>query len=121
MEDVLSPVERIWKRRAEERRALAIERTLATFDAMRNAGLSVKVTGSLVRGDFGASSDVDLLVEGQWSDVVKAHKIAEQQMLGFPFDVIPVQLLAPEAIQISQEGALNEIDFRRRFGEPRET
>lgn len=89
-----------------ERRRRALGLAGGTLDALREAGVSAQIVGSLVKGKFRADSDVDYLVENRGglpeSTVVS---IVESSMDGFPFDIVFADRADPGLLAMMREEA----------------
>lgn len=71
------------------RRDLAIERARKACAVLAKMGVTAQVFGSLAKGEFGPSSDIDLLVTRYPPDLKYAIEgIVEDHLEGFRFDVV---------------------------------
>jgi transcriptional regulator with XRE-family HTH domain len=84
-----SRLERLLAGRAAQRRRKALALAARTLGALRAAGVSASIVGSLAKGRYRAGSDADFLVEdrGPLSES-RIVTIAERTMAGFPFAII---------------------------------
>lgn len=74
--------------------------------AMEERGIEVLLTGSLARGDFWPSSDVDFLVircPREWK--YRIEGVVEDVMNGVPFDVIYEDELLPGKARLMRRDA----------------
>lgn len=91
---------------ASTTRTVALERARAAVTAMEAKGLSVLLTGSLARGDFGRYSDVDFLITlcpREWK--YRIESVVEDLMLDVPFDVIYEDELGPGKARLMRRDA----------------
>lgn len=110
MSSPLSSYVEAWQRRAERQaaetalrreRALELVPELAELLRTRFAARRVVLIGSLARGDFGPSSDIDLVAEGIpperfFRAGVELERVAE----GFDVDLIPAETATPEMLEV---------------------
>jgi transcriptional regulator with XRE-family HTH domain/predicted nucleotidyltransferase len=83
-----SQLGRLFAQRATERRRRALELAGRTLEALRRAGVSACIVGSLAKGRFRGDSDVDFLVEDRGGvPESRVLGIVEASMAGFPADV----------------------------------
>jgi transcriptional regulator with XRE-family HTH domain len=83
-----SQLGRLFAQRATERRRRAMELAGRTLEALRRAGVSACIVGSLAKGRFRGDSDVDFLVEDRGGlPESRVLGIVEGSMAGFPADV----------------------------------
>jgi predicted nucleotidyltransferase len=102
--------------RKRRRRALALARR--TLGALRNAGVSACVFGSLAKGRFHTRSDVDYLIEDRGGvSESRILAIVEAAMRAFPFDVTFAERADPRLLAMMREEAhlvpAFERDYRR--------
>jgi predicted nucleotidyltransferase len=95
----LQKFETIAANRADAARLQARQRAVRVTEFLAERGITVLVTGSLAKGGFGITSDVDFLV----TDCPKALKYTieadvEDCMGPIPFDVIYLDEIRPERI-----------------------
>lgn len=109
-----SPVEAVMERRTSLRKALAVERAVATLSALDQAGLKAWLVGSLAKDRFGLHSDVDILVECDANSELRAFKIVEAEMRGFPSQLIPTCDLNDEALGHFLRDAIDASGVRAR-------
>ena len=93
-----SRIETVLERRTDQKKAVAVERSLAALSALERAGIAAWIVGSLVKGGFSFHSDVDVLVQCSPEEELRAFKIVEAAMHGFPFHLIPTCNLDEEAL-----------------------
>jgi predicted nucleotidyltransferase len=92
---------------ASERTALALQRAGEALRRLQAAGIRAWLVGSLAKGRFNASSDVDFVVDCPKVREYEAFKIIEGAMGDFPFNLVPFQRLREDAIPFMMEGALD--------------
>lgn len=99
---------------AGKRRTEALLRAQDSLERLESAGIRAWVAGSLAKDRFGANSDVDFVVECARADEFKAFKIIEGAMVGFPFDMVPINRIEQDALPFFMEGALDASGLRAR-------
>jgi predicted nucleotidyltransferase len=109
-----SSIDIIFAQRLRSRLEVAETRTLASLEALDAAGIKAQVTGSLVRGNFSAYSDVDFLIGGTWADWSRAVTIIEDRMGDLPIDVVSCFSIPDDQLMFSTHGALDASGFRAR-------
>lgn len=85
----MTRMERLIARRIEARRTKAKAAAARVLGTLRSQGVDVEVVGSLSRGDFDLTSDVDFLVlrcPHHLRYAIEAD--VEDEMGGLPFDVV---------------------------------
>ena len=97
---------RLLAAKALERRRRALGLAGGSLAALRKAGVSAQIVGSLVKGKFRADSDVDFLVEnrGGLSESMVVS-IVESGMAGFPFDIVFADRADPGLLAMMREEA----------------
>jgi transcriptional regulator with XRE-family HTH domain len=92
--------------RAAARRATALGLARATLHALRRRGVRARVIGSLAKGGFRATSDVDYLIEdrGRLAESQVTSAI-ERSMRGFAFDVVFAERADPVLLAMMREEA----------------
>lgn len=84
-----SPLSMILRKRAQTRLAVARPRAAAAVSRLGQAGVQARIIGSLARGSFRQTSDVDILVEDPGSSTETAiEEMVRGEMGDFPFDVV---------------------------------
>lgn len=84
-----SPLSRIFRDRALKRLAIAGARVDAALEKLAQHGVRARLIGSMARGSFRATSDVDILVQDPGSlDERAIERIVRAEMGDFPFDVV---------------------------------
>jgi transcriptional regulator with XRE-family HTH domain len=101
-----SRLARLFATRALERRGRALELATRTLKALRRAGVTSRVVGSLAKDAFRADSDVDFLIEDR-AGLAESRVVAivERSMAGFPFDVTFAERMDPRLLAIVREEA----------------
>lgn len=99
-------LERLLRARAEARRREATALARAALRALRKAGVSARIVGSLAKGSFRAGSDVDYLIEDR-NGLAEGEivRLVEAAMHGFPFDVVFAERVDPEILRLMREEA----------------
>jgi predicted nucleotidyltransferase len=90
-----------------ERKRLALRRAAAALLALRDAGVRGWVIGSLAKGRFNRSSDVDIVVDCETAREHEAFRLVEKAMGDFPFHLVPFRRLRDDAKPFMMEGALD--------------
>ena len=84
-----APLSRILRGRAAERLRTAAPRASSALARLAQAGVKARLIGSLAKGTFRPSSDVDILVEDRGPLVESAiEALVRAEMKGFPFDLV---------------------------------
>jgi len=101
-----SRLDRLFGARAAGRRKTALALARATLRALRKRGVSARIAGSLAKGGFRATSDVDYLIEDRGrlpeSQIVE---VIEASMKGFPFDVVFAERADPVLLRMMRAEA----------------
>lgn len=101
-----SPLERLLEARAAERRKTALALARATLRALHKRGVSARIAGSLAKGRFRASSDVDYLIEDRGGlSESRVVEIIEASMKGFPFDAVFADRADPVLLEMMRAEA----------------
>lgn len=88
-------------RRAADRRRLAAAAWFRVVPMLRGLGVEARLVGSLARGDFGPTSDVDILVTACPPDRRYAIEARVEDLLGaLPFHVIYLDEVASPAFRV---------------------
>ena len=95
--DPSSPLARVLRERALKRLQIAHPRAQACIAKLSKRGAKGRIVGSMARGSFRHTSDVDILVEdlGPLKED-EIERIARREMGDFPFDLIYAHKLSPE-------------------------
>jgi prevent-host-death family protein len=94
--DPRSALSRVLRERALKRLALAYPRAQSCVAKLSKRGAKVRIVGSMARGAFRQSSDVDILVEDPGPlQEEEIERIARREMRDFPFDLIYAHKLPP--------------------------
>jgi prevent-host-death family protein len=84
-----SPLSRILRGRALTRLEVARPRAEAAVSRLKQGGVKARIIGSLARGSFRQTSDVDILVEDPGSSTESSiEEMVRSEMGDFPFDVV---------------------------------
>jgi len=84
-----APLSRILRERAAKRLQAAAPRASAALARLEAAGVRARIIGSMARGAFRATSDVDFLVEDRGPlDDAAIEAVVRAEMKGFPFDLV---------------------------------
>lgn len=95
--DQSSPLSRVLRERALKRLQIAHPRAQACVAKLSEQGAKVRIVGSMARGSFHQTSDVDILVEDPGAlKEDEIERIARREMRDFPFDLIYAHKLLPE-------------------------
>jgi predicted nucleotidyltransferase len=92
----------------------ALVRTAEAIEALGARGMRAWAVGSLARGEFRPSSDVDILVECPPGSEYEAFRLIEDRLGDQPFDVIPAGRLHPRALTHLMEEAVDASVLRAR-------
>jgi len=92
---------------ASERTTEALKRAGDALSRLQDVSIAGWVVGSLAKGRFNETSDVDLVVDCPKIREYEAFKIIEAAMGDFPFNLVPFQRLREDAIPFMMEGALD--------------
>lgn len=84
----MSRIESLMEERTAKRMAVASSRARAALDALKKAGISAWVIGSLARRNFRVHSDVDFLVDCDRNSEHVAFRLIEREMGDFPFHFV---------------------------------
>lgn len=95
--DPSSTLARVLRERALKRLQIARPRAQACVAKLSERGAKVRIVGSMARGSFRQTSDVDIFVEdpGRLSED-EIERIVRLEMRDFPFDLIYAHKLSPE-------------------------
>jgi len=95
--DPTSPLARVLLERAMKRLRIAHPRAQSCISKLSKRGAKVRIVGSMARGSFRHTSDVDLLVEdpGPLKED-EIERIASREFRDFPFNLIYAHKLSPE-------------------------
>jgi len=89
-----SALSRLFRGRAQRRLEIAQPRAEAAVEKLRERGVKARIIGSLARGSFRQSSDVDLLIEERGTlEEAAIEQIVRAEMGDFPFDLIYAERL----------------------------
>jgi predicted nucleotidyltransferase len=102
-----SALESDFHRLAGERRSLALPRALKALRDLEAIGLRAWVVGSLAKGRFTPTSDVDFAVDCAPEREHDAFRTIETAMGAFPFHMIPRSRIVEDALPMMMEGALD--------------
>ncbi len=95
--DESSPLSRVLRERALKRLQIAHPRAQACVAKLLEQGAQVRIVGSMARGSFRQTSDVDILVEDPGAlKEDEIERIVRREMRDFPFDLIYAHKLSPE-------------------------
>lgn len=95
-------------RRAQQRRAIAVEKARHVLIALAAVGVDARIIGSLAKGGFDVTSDIDVLViECPQGLKYRIEHLIEDILEGLPFDVIYVDEIPPHRIVQFMEGAVD--------------
>lgn len=84
-----SAIARLMRSRALARLEIAQPRAEAALEKLRERGVTARIVGSLARGAFRETSDVDLLIDDRGGlDEAALEEIVRREMRDFPFDLI---------------------------------
>jgi len=98
-------------RQARRARAVALVKELDR--ELRGVGVEAMVIGSLAKGGFTSTSDIDLLV--MQCPAPKKYRIeglVEDTLVGFKFDVVYLDEIPPHRIGRFMEGAVHASSLR---------
>ncbi|MCE5360452.1 MAG: hypothetical protein JJ714_05595 [Acidithiobacillus sp.] len=90
MEKTETKLERVLRKNAERRRAVALLRAKMVIDRLRSMGIEAEIIGSLASNGFHVKSDVDFLVK-KLADPTQRYAIesmVEDVLKDIPFDVV---------------------------------
>lgn len=97
---------RLFRARAEARRAHAARLAATALRRLRRAGVAAHIVGSLARNKFRADSDVDFLVEDRGGlSEARVAGLIEGAMGAFPFDVVFAERADPVLLELMREEA----------------
>jgi len=95
------------RHRAAERKAVALPLALAALRALEARGIRAWVIGSLAKGRFTSTSDVDFAVDCSRDREYEAFRAIEDAMGDFPFHMVPCSRIAEDAKPYFMEGAVD--------------
>ena len=102
-----SALESDFRSRGSERRSIAVSLALRALRDLEGMGLRAWVIGSLARGRFTPTSDVDFAVDCPPEREHDAFRTIEKAMGAFPFHMIPRSRIAEDAHPTMMEEALD--------------
>lgn len=100
-------VEARFRRMAGERERLALKRATKTLKSLEALGLRAWVVGSLAKGGFTSTSDVDFVIDCPQEREYEAFRMVEREMGAFPFHVLPRRRMKADALPFMMEGAVD--------------
>jgi predicted nucleotidyltransferase len=117
-----SPIEQLMARRIAARRSEAAEKAGRVLRALADNGIGARIIGSLAKGTFRLSSDVDILVDCDAALEPEAFRIIEAIMGEFPFHLLPQRRLREDVRLAMMEEAMHPAMAlaRRRLAETRQ-
>lgn len=114
----MSRIEALMAERTAARAATASTRALAALSALKGAGVSGWVIGSLARGEFRLHSDVDFLVDCDRRSKHAAFRIIEGEMGDVPFHFISARDLNETTRRQLMKEAADATSIRARTRPP---
>jgi len=99
--------------RLDDRRDRAISGARAAVSALAALGVTVVITGSLVRNTFGPHAEVDFLITACPHHLKYAIEgMVEDALGGLPFDVVYLDEIPAWKVARFTEGAVDASDLR---------
>jgi hypothetical protein len=102
-----SATEAGFRRRARERKALAVPLAVQAIRDVEAIGFRAWIVGSLAKGRFSAFSDVDFAVDCPPEREYDAFRVIEKAMGAFPFTMIPYRRIQDDALPFVMEAAID--------------
>jgi predicted nucleotidyltransferase len=102
-----SRMESGFRRRAGERKQRAVRLAVKALQDLEAIGIQAWVVGSLAKGRFSPSSDVDFVVNCPREREYDAFRTIEKAMDGFPFHMVPGARIQDDALPFMMEGAID--------------
>ncbi len=96
-----------FRRRARERRSLAVPLAVQALRDVEALGFQAWIVGSLAKGHFSAFSDVDFAVDCPLEREYDAFRAIEKAMGAFPFTMIPRSRIQDDALPFIMEAAID--------------
>ncbi len=94
-------------------RSRAVAATRTALEALAGLGVTALVTGSLAKGGFGPSSDIDLLVTTCPRRLKYAIEgVVEDALGGIPFDVVYLEEIPTWQLPGFTQGAVSAAELR---------
>lgn len=109
-----SRIEEMIERRIAARRSEAAEKAARALHELTARGIRAWIVGSLAKGTFSLSSDVDLLVDCDAGSDAEAFLIIELVFGEFPFHVLPYRRVREDIRLAMMEDALDAPGLRAR-------
>ena len=103
------------RKEIEDRYSKAVTRAGKALAALGALEIPVWVTGSLARGKFTRSSDVDFVVDATGSRRMLAALVLEEALGDLPFHIVTFESVDDDAREFSMDGALDAAQFRARL------
>ena len=92
-----APLSRILSGRAAARYREARELAARALQQLASHGVRARLIGSLARGTFRATSDIDILIEDAGGlSAQKIEEVARKAIGEFPFDIVYTEEIAPD-------------------------
>lgn len=104
---LIDSVESAYLGQAEMRRERAADLALAALQDLEKNGIDAWIIGSLAKGRFTCTSDVDFVVQCERTREYDAFRIIEKAMAEIPFDLVPFSTIDEDSLPFMLEGALD--------------
>jgi predicted nucleotidyltransferase len=114
-----SRIEEMIERRIAARRSEAAEKAGRALRELAARGIRAWIVGSLAKGTFSLSADVDFLVECDAAFDSEAFRIVEAILGEFPFHVLPYRRVREDVRLAMMEDAVDAPGIRARPPEAR--